>query len=80
MSVDDATKAYGTLSDKVFSKHNMKKWTPEVFRASTLEAAFKEIIANQLAKNQSNANQCAGTAPALERMMDPRLHSGACKT
>ena len=81
MSVDDATKAYAALSDKIFSKYNMKqKWKPEVFKASTLEAAFKQIIADQLSKTQSNANQATGTAAALERMMDPRADSETCKT
>ena len=80
MSVDDATKAYAALSDKIFSKHNMKKWKPELFRASTLEAAFKQIVADQLAKNGPNANLGTGTAEALERMMDPRTDGGACKT
>jgi hypothetical protein len=80
MSVDDATKAYAALSDKIFSKRNMKKWKAELFRASTLEAAFKQIVADQLAKNQPNANPGTGIAEALERMMDPRADSGACKT
>jgi hypothetical protein len=80
MSVDEATKAYAAISDEIFSKRNMKKWKGELFRASTLEAAFKQIIADQLAKNYSNANLSPGTAAALERMMDPRVDSGACKT
>lgn len=78
MSVDEATKAYAALSDKIFSKDNMKKWKPELFKASTLEAAFKKIVADQLAK--LNANQGKGTAEALERMMDPRAENEACKT
>jgi hypothetical protein len=78
MSVDEATKAYAALSDKIFSKDNMKKWKPELYKASTLEAAFKKIVADQLAK--LNANQGKGTAEALERMMDPRAENEACKT
>jgi hypothetical protein len=72
MSVDEATKAYAALYEKVFSKHNRRKWKSDLFRSSTLEAAFKQIIADQLAKDQPNA--------ALERMMDPRVENGACKT
>jgi hypothetical protein len=46
---------------------------------SLLEAVFQLIIANQFAKNQSNADEDAGTAAALEHMMDPPLPGGACK-
>jgi hypothetical protein len=80
MSVDEATKVYAALSDEIFSKRNMKWWKGELFRASTLEAVFKQIIADQLAKNHSNGNLSPGTAVALERMMDPRVDSGVCKT
>ena len=85
MSVDDATKAYAALSDKIFSKNNMKlMWKSEIFKSSTLEDAFREIIADHLKKNnellaENHSNQNLGNAEALERMMDSRADGDACK-
>jgi hypothetical protein len=76
MSVDEATQVYAALSDKVFSKKNMKRMKPEVFKASTLEEAFKTIIVDQVRRDHSQVEESAGT---LERMMDPRAESGSCK-
>jgi hypothetical protein len=76
MSVDEATQAYAALSDKVFSKKNMKRLKPEVFKASTLEEAFKKIIADQVRKGHSQREE---SAERFDRMMDPRADSGSCK-
>jgi len=79
MSVDDATQAYAALSDKVFSKKNMKRLKPQLFKTSTLEKALKEIIAEQIKKNQSGPNHPEEAAETIERMMDTQADGGSCK-
>jgi hypothetical protein len=85
MSVDEATNAYVALSDKIFSKDNKKAmWKHDIFKASTLEEEFKKVIADQIKKNkettsESQSNQSQGNADGLERMMDSRVDSEACK-
>ena len=78
MSVDDAIEAYATLSQEVFSKNNRKLWWQnEAFKATTLERAFKKVVADQL-KNEHKPPE--ESAQKLERLMDPRGVNGSCKT
>jgi len=74
MSVDDATQVYAALSGKVFSKKNMKWFGNEVFKATTLEKAFQDIITEQVEKGQQSQDP-----EALKRMMDPQANNGSCK-
>jgi hypothetical protein len=76
MSVDEAIQVYAALSDKVFSKKNMKRFKPEVFKALTLEEALKKIIADRVRKDHSQLEE---DAESFERMMDPRADSASCK-
>ena len=93
MSVDDATRVYAALSDKVFSKKNMKTLKNELFKATTLEKAFKDIITKQIAelskkevtteqveKDQQSQDQLEKAADALIRMMDSQADNVSCKT
>ncbi|CAE7168497.1 unnamed protein product [Rhizoctonia solani] len=65
MSVSDAIRAYAQLSDQIFSEHK-HRWQEGKFKASLLEKAIKEIVAN----NSSSEGEDT-------RMFDPLLRNGA---
>ena len=87
MSVDEATIAYASLAGKIFSKDNRKKWKNEVFKASTLEEAFKKVVteagkkADEKRKRtiiEGQSNPSRANADEVQGMMDPQ--DNACKT
>ena|ERR1700722_5538796 len=87
MSVDEASIAYASLASQIFSKDNMKKWKPELFKASTLEEAFKKVVAEAGKKADEKRKQTIiegqsdtsrADADEAQHIMDPQ--DNACKT
>ena len=88
MSVDEATNAYASLARKIFSKDNRKKkWQHELFKASTLEEAFKKVVAEAGKKADEKRKQTIiegqsdtsrADADEAQHIMDPQ--DSACKT
>jgi hypothetical protein len=86
MSVDDATIAYVSIADKIFSRANKKMiHKREDFKASTLETAIKQLVAERTESDEKTkptniegVNTSQDNVDALQRMMDPRQN--ACKT
>jgi len=86
MSVDDATIAYVSIADQIFSRANKKMILKRsVFKASTLETAIKRLVAERTESDETTkhaniegVNTSQGNVGALQRMMDQRQN--ACKT